>query len=29
MTVEPTLMIEDSHGDFSEEMLRIYGDYKQ
>ena len=29
MTVEPTLMIEAPDGDFSEEMLRIYGDYKQ
>lgn len=29
MTVEPTLMIEGVDGGFSEEMMRIYGDYKQ
>ena len=28
MTTEPTLMIEDEKGDFSQEMLEIYGDYK-
>ncbi len=28
MTVEPTLLIEAPNGDFSDEMLRIYGDYK-
>ncbi|MBQ9673604.1 MAG: tRNA1(Val) (adenine(37)-N6)-methyltransferase [Ruminococcus sp.] len=28
MTVEPTLFIENASGDFSQEMLDIYGDYK-
>ena len=29
MIVEPVLMIEDENGAFSDEMLQIYGDYKQ
>ena len=29
LTTEPTLMIEDEKGNFSKEMLRIYGDYKE
>jgi tRNA1(Val) A37 N6-methylase TrmN6 len=29
MTVEPVLMIEDEQGEFSAEMLEVYGDYKE
>lgn len=29
MTTEETLMIENSLGEFSEEMLKVYGDYKE
>lgn len=29
LTVEPTLLVEAEDGGFSEEMLRIYGDYKE
>lgn len=29
MTTEPTLMIEDETGNFSMEMLEVYGDYKE
>lgn len=29
LTVEPTLYVEDSSGNFSEEMIQIYGSYKE
>ena len=29
LDVAPTLFIEDEHGDLSEEMMQIYGDYKE
>lgn len=29
MTTEPTLMIEDENGNFSKEMMDVYGDYKE
>ena len=29
MTTEKTLMIENSQGEYSEEMLKVYGNYKE
>ena len=29
MTTEETLMIENSQGEYSEEMLKVYGNYKE
>lgn len=29
LTIEPTLYVEDGHGNFSDEMIEIYGSYKE
>lgn len=29
LTIEPTLYVEDGHGNFSSEMIKIYGSYKE
>lgn len=29
LKIEPTLYVEDENGNFSEEMIRIYGSYKE
>ena len=29
LTIEPTLYVEDGKGNFSEEMINIYGSYKE